>query len=199
MYIFTLVLTYYIILHHKWTHVSPDWLRKLCSWLPINDSRDHDRYLLLSVPPCLELLTKPEKVPGLLPRNVRHLNNAVQVFKPRIWHQSNHRSLSLSVQYPIIAHCGYDPTGWFSWCHYWKSLSTNLEHWLLLHLYFHIISWQNCPPRYIYTQVTNLNRDHSPNWLLLAAINYIFKYIARILYKLLIQVPAGSYCYLITI
>ena len=106
------------------------------------------------LPSCLELPTKP--VPGLLPRNMRHLNNAVQVFKPRIWHQSNHRSLSLSVQYPIIAHCGYDLTGWFSWCHYWKSLSTNLEHWLLLHLYFHIISWQNCPPRYIYTQVTNL-------------------------------------------
>ena len=48
MYIFILIPTYYINLHHKWIHVGPDWLRKQCSWLAINDSRDHDHYLFLS-------------------------------------------------------------------------------------------------------------------------------------------------------
>jgi hypothetical protein len=33
------------------------------------------------LPPWFKPLKKPEKVPGLLPRNARHLNNAAQVFK----------------------------------------------------------------------------------------------------------------------
>lgn len=45
IYLFMLIPIYYIILHH----VGPSWLRKRCSWLAINDSRDHDRYLLLSI------------------------------------------------------------------------------------------------------------------------------------------------------
>jgi len=45
IYLFMLIPIYYIILHH----VGLSWLRKHCSWLAINDSRDHDRYLLLSI------------------------------------------------------------------------------------------------------------------------------------------------------
>jgi hypothetical protein len=33
------------------------------------------------LPPWFKPLKKPEKVPGLLPRNTRHLHNAAQVFK----------------------------------------------------------------------------------------------------------------------
>jgi hypothetical protein len=34
------------------------------------------------LPPWLELLTRLEKVPGLLPRNAKHFNNAARAFKP---------------------------------------------------------------------------------------------------------------------